>query len=49
MAPLDWYVGPWPIVEINNTGVIGQFLPPKNDLEHARGPVNPDMGSYCFS
>ena len=24
-------------VEINNTGVTGQSLPPKNDFEHARG------------
>ena len=28
------------VVEINNTGVIGQFLPPKNDFELARGPRN---------
>ena len=25
------------VVEINNTGVSGQSLPPKNDFEHARG------------
>ena len=28
------------IVEINNTGVTGQSLPPKNDFEHARGLRN---------
>ena len=26
------------IVEINNSGVTGQILPPKNDFENARGP-----------
>ena len=30
----------WRVVEINNTGVTGQSLPPKNDLEHARGLRN---------
>ena len=28
------------VVEINNTGVTGQSLPPKNDFEHARGLRN---------
>ena len=28
------------LVEINNTGVTGQSLPPKNDFEHARGLRN---------
>ena len=28
------------VVEINNTGIIGQSLPPKNDFEHARGLRN---------
>ena len=28
------------VVEINNTGVTGQSLPPKNDFEHARGKRN---------
>ena len=27
-------------VEISNKGVTGQFLPPKNDFEHARGLRN---------
>ena len=27
-------------VEINNSGVTGQSLPPKNDFEHARGLRN---------
>ena len=27
-------------VKINNTGVTGQSLLPKNDFEHARGPRN---------
>ena len=26
------------VVEINNTGVTGHFLLPKNDFEHAHGP-----------
>ena len=29
----------------HNTGVTGQFLPPKNDFEHARGPRYP---AYAF-
>ena len=29
------------VVEINNAGVTGQSLPPKNDFEHARGYVIP--------
>ena len=28
------------VVEINNTGVTGQSLPPQKDFEHARGPRN---------
>ena len=28
------------VVEINNMGVTGQSLPPKNDFEHARGLRN---------
>ena len=28
------------VVKINNTGVTGQSLPPKNDFEHARGLRN---------
>ena len=28
------------VVEINNTGVTGQSLPPQNDFEHARGLRN---------
>ena len=28
------------VVEINNTGVTGQSLPPKNDFEYARGLRN---------
>ena len=28
------------VVKINNAGVTGQSLPPKNDFEHASGPRN---------
>ena len=34
------------IVEMNNMGVTGQFLPPKNDFEHARGP--PRNSAFAF-
>ena len=31
----------WSVVKINNTGVTGQSLPPKNDFEHACDVIPP--------